>query len=353
MATGSLRPIPIGLPNTGSAYAEETGDSRIGLQTGMLGAGNVTRTFRVYNPSSAPGQNPVYTLENLSSALGGVRAGEIFPMSDKWGDGSYVVQFFTIVDHWPCTRVWIVRAHYVPSYLAGFPMSLWTPIIRSGLESERILVDLDGKGIGAPKYRPVSSGGSHKAVSPDHPEVGLVQAFTDLQSAPRYMVGADRPKRTSTLTITKIVETWRLSALASVVQSKKWVNTDDFVVNTVWGPIKYADAPPPGDENDPSTWGRGIVLFDDFTLEPTPRDNSTVQLPPQPIGPGTITGGPAARLTMTFKIDPDGWQHSLRHMYKWDDGTESPIQDTNGQYIDERFRRVGETSLTALVGAFT
>src|SRR3990172_473417 len=169
-------PIPPGqLP----PYAEEIQESRIGLTTGLDGASNVTRQFRVYTAKAF--DNPVITIERLSTLLGGEKTGNTYPRRSGleftpghyWGDGSYVLYNWTILDHWPVTNIWVLQANYVPSYVAAIPRAAWTFRISSSLETEKIFTEkpwyndagilVSGRGIGGPRYIPYDNTGPNTA----------------------------------------------------------------------------------------------------------------------------------------------------------------------------------------------
>lgn len=334
-------------PRRRPPYAEEVAESRIGLTTGIYGAQNVTRTWRVYCSSATA--NPVQTILNLSSKDGGVKIGELFPKSGGWGDGTYVLLYFTIIDHWIGTSVWVLQGHYGPSYLTGFASTLWEFNIRGSLQAERVFTTLsymDGnqpvasKNIGPPRYKQVTSG-TAGAFTAQHPERGTVYlAIADggndptAAKLPRFTKGADAPARVSTINLWKTIPTWRYAAVSSAMNNKRYVNSDSVIVQTTSGTITWVNA------ND----GRGTLLMDDISVDPI----SPSQQPGQPLA----GDGPAFRVGITLKFDPDGWQHYERHMYRWDDGTESQIVNSEGNFINEEFRVVGETSFTALLGAF-
>jgi hypothetical protein len=331
------------------AFAEEVGESRIGLQTGFLGASNVTRIFRVYTASRS--DNPVQTIENLFTRNGGLKIGSTFPTTGGWGDGSYVLFNFTILDHWIGTNVWILQANYVPSYIAAIPTEQWTMQIQSSLETEHVFTDLDGKGIGTPRYLPYSSStpSSFTAtnINRDPPTVSLELpgGGTDEQSPllPRFLVGTDRPKRTSVVSISKTISSLLpyLPALRAAMNSQKSVNSDSVTIATTAGPVSLVDRT-----------GIGTLMLMDVLA--TPIENQT--------------GGlvPSYRISMTLKYDPGfrmrfserderylaPWQYHRVHMHKWvDDGTESPVLK-DGRPIVESFKINGETSLTDIIGGF-
>lgn len=334
-------------PNKPPPYAEETADSRIGLQTGLLGATNVTRTWRVYCSSSTV--NPVQTITNLSSKHGGVKTGEAFPKSGGWGDGTYVLLYFTIVDHWIGTNVWILQGHYVPSYFAGYATQLWEFNIRGSLQSERVYTTFasegnPSKGIGIPRYEPIgdvspSDGRAvFTATVPGRPIERLVlpPGFSDPTAAtlPRFMDGADAPKRISTVSLWTIIPTWRYEAVAAAMNDKGYTNVGNVFAETTSGPITWVDS---SDNN------RNTIIISEISLDPVP--------PAQNSAPSVGTG-PAFRVGITLQFNPDGWQTTKRHTYKSDSGYEAFIYDSGGRVIDEEFMVVGETSITAILASF-
>ena len=323
-------------------FAEETADSRIGIQSGLLGGGNVTRKWRVYCES--PGDNPITVMEGLSAQNGGERVGTTFPTTGGWGDGSFVLLHFTIIDHWVGTTVWTLLGTYVPSYVTALQFGeQWSFKIRSSLESERVFVDMDGKGIGTPVYvkkQPNANAVPFTALNPTgvsqtiYLADGSAEATNPLLA--RYMSGADIPLRTSTLVLSKTIPSFLpyLEAVQNCVNLKKNVNNDAFSTNTTSGMIAWINpAPAPGE---------GTVLFSDIDVDEIPN----------PAG-GPI---PSCRITMTFKINPDGWKETKYHTFKFDDGTEAPITYASGplagQQVKETFRVNGETNLSDLVNAF-
>lgn len=329
------RPIPIGFQG---AYAEEIAESRIGLQTGMLGAQNVTRIWRVYTTLKT--DNPVATMETLSAKLGGVKVGSVFPKSGGWGDGSFVLQYFTILDHWMGTRVWTIQGNYVPSYIASLPTTLWSFNIQSSLETQKVFTDRNGKGIGAPRYiavnpTTVTPDFTATSLDPRNPTVYLALAGggTDptVLNLPRFMVGADAPKRSSAISFTKTIDSFlhRYQAVQSALNAKRNINNDDVIVATTSGSISFVS----GDN------GLGTMLLQDVILAEIPNPG------------GGIT--PSFRVTINLKYDPDRWQHHLTHTHKFDDGTEAPIiQVATGELVDEEFIINGETSISGILGAF-
>ena len=336
------------LPNQTPPYAEETADSRIGLQTGFLGTENVIRTFRVYCRNRT--DNPVRTLNTLSSANGGVKLGEAFPTTDDWSDGTYVLMFFTIVDHWIGTSVWIVRGNYVPSYVLGYASQQWEFNIRGALQTQRIYTTLEtdeipSKGIGPPRYvpyplsptmgEPIMTWTARSPKLDDDVLLVLPGGGSDptSPSLPRYMDGADSPTRASSINLWKIIPTWNFSAVSSAMQNRKYVNSDWVSVNTTSGLIPFVN----------KTDGIGTLLLDEISVDP---------VPPLLLTKAEAGIGPAFRIGITLKFDPDGWQHKLRHTYKFDDGTEAPIIDADGRYVEEEFLIAGETSITSILESF-
>jgi hypothetical protein len=356
-----IRPIPKGFAG---AYAEEVSESRIGLQTGMLGAQNATRTWRVYTAS--PGDNPIITMENLPSAHGGVSIGSTFPTTSGWGDGSFVLQYFTILDHWPGTPVWILQGTYVPSYLASLPNSLmWTFRISSSLEAKRLFVEIPwadddgnlvvGRGIGAPRYVPrpellheTINTIPPKRISVTNPAARFTAISLDPKygtatvqlpdgsdnprnpTLPRFMVGADVPTPSSVLTLTKKISKWDMNAVIGALNSVGKINADEFSVLTSSGQIVFA--------NRPDNPYLGQMLFQDLQLDPIVNDEGG--------------GEPAFQVTLTFGFSKTGWQHSIQHTHKWDDSTESQIRDDGGNVINETFHIVDPTFLSSVVSAF-
>ena len=359
-------PIP---PGTIPPYAEEIQESRIGLTTGMDGASNVTRQFRVYTAKA--GDNPVYTMEHLSSALGGERTGSFYPTRPPgvpftpghfWGDGTYVLYNWTILDHWAGTNVWVLQANYVPSYVAGIERVAWTFRISSSLESEKSYTEIPwyddagnlikGRGIGAPRYVSYRGGTLFTATSLVPTDTGNGQ-HASLQladgganpydaSLPRHHTGADIPTRAAVLTIQKKVLSWPHTAAIQAISYLGYVNEDDFVVFTTslfnGGLITFAYAPTDPITGNPSPF-LGQMLFSDLQIEPIIGEEGSVE--------------PSFMVTMQFRFKQQGWQHKLTHTYEWkDDGAFSPIRDVNGNVIEETFHVVSPTSLSTVIGAF-
>jgi hypothetical protein len=350
-------PIPPGQP---PPYAEEIQESRIGLQTGLDGSFNITRQFRVY--TAKPGDMPVVTIETLPSALGGEKVGNAYPRrltgvaqttGNFWGDGTFTLYNWTIIDHWPGTNVWVLQANYVPSYIGSMPREAWTFRITSTLDAEKIYTEIpwrddagtliEGRGIGPPRYIPVNPTTETPdftaiSLNPDSPLVYLVLAGGGSNpyaaNLPRYQVGADLGVRSAVLTLTKRAVAWngRAVSQAMTALANRSVNEDMFSVLTIAtnSPIVFAPAP-----DNPFL---GSMLFSDFQYEPVVADEG---------------GFPSFQVMMQFKHRAAGWQHSLVHTHKWtDDGTESPIKDRNGNLVRETFHVVNPTSLSAVIGAF-
>lgn len=335
-------------PGYTGAYAEETAESRIGLASGIYGAQNVTRTWRVY--TALPTDNPIWTIGRLSSAYGGETVGTPFPTDGEWGDGSYVLLFFTILDHWTGTNVWTIQGHYGPSYLTTFQSQAWNFSLRGTLETERVFTALPtrdenniehpGKAIGAPRYEAIPGPtGSFGASAPDGKQVALrLASGTDptLWSLPRYATGADRPKRLSNLTLWKTIPGWNFAAVSAAMNAQRLLNSDTFSTLTTSGRVTWVDL---------SANGLRKMMFTDIAVDPVPTDQSGL---PQ------RDPGPAFRVTLNFKFNPDGWDYVLRHMHKFEDGGyEAPIflQGATDP-IDETFILQGDTSLSGIVDAF-
>lgn len=335
------RPTP---PNRQPPFAEERADSRIGLSTGMFGAQNVTRLWNVYCTSRT--HNPAYILTTLSAKDGGVRIGESYPKGSNWGDGTFVLLYLTIVDHWIGTGVWVVQGFYGPPTV--FPSTLWNFNIRGSMQTERVYSTIEtqdspSKGIGTPEYTPIQipEVASHFAMVPGRPEVQLRLGGGPGQGTnptdpklPRYIDGADRPVRVSSLNFWKTIPAWRLGAVSSAWNNKNYVNSDDVIVPTTSGTITFAST---------SEGGRGIMMLDEITIDPFQAGSD----PSVPVG-----AGPSFRVGISIKVNPDGWNPVLRHVYKADSGAQAPIYDASGAFIDEEFIINGETSFSALFASF-
>lgn len=334
-------PIP---PGFKGAYAEEIAMSRIGLQSGMLGAQNVTRTWRVYCNTTT--DNPIAVMEGLSTRYGGVRVGSTFPTTGGWGDGTYVLQYFTIIDHWIGSRVWTIQGNYTPGY-ASVSSAAWSFRIQSSLQTHKVYADLNKKGIGAPKYVAVKSTDPYIATAtnafaskPENKTVYLALAGGGSEafdaSLPRYLVGADVPMRTSAVTFWKTIPNYwqKAAAIHSALNAKRNINSDAVWVLTTSSLAKIQFA------NDSD--GIGKMLMRDVVLDPV--ENAS-------------TGGvPAFRVMITMDYNPDGWQHHLTHTYKFKDGDaeglEAPIQASSGGFVSEEFVINGATSFTGIMDAF-
>jgi hypothetical protein len=355
-------------PGDTGPWAEETSDSRIGIQSGLDGAKNVTRTMRVFTAN--PGDNPIQTIESLPPTRGGFTTLSRFPTAGGWGDGSYVCYNFAILDHWQGTNVWILQANYVPSYVAAIPTEKWTFRMQSSLESETVFADLDGKETGVPNYQPympLDLGPPAPAtkfyatsLNPAYPQALLQladgSADPTAKSLPRHVVGVDRPRRTSVFSITKTLPEFlsHLPAVSWAANNEKAVNNDSFFINTTAGVIPWvyvSRISPLGG----TPVGFGTVLFQDMTLEPIINEAG-----------GAV---PSYRITLTFKYDPGfyvtiggrrrwfpPYQYHRAHLKKWDDGSESPIIYAEGalagQPVWESWRMVDSVNMSDLVGRF-
>jgi hypothetical protein len=335
-----LAPIP---PGYKGAYAEEIAMSRIGLQSGMLGAQNVTRTWRVYCNAST--DNPIAVMEGLPSRYGGVQVGARFPTTGGWGDGTFVLQYFTIVDHWMGTRVWTIQGNYVPSYVGQLLTPAWSFRIQSSLQTHKVYADLNEKGIGAPKYNainpttetPIATATNAFAKKSADATIYLALAGGGsdpfAENLPRYLVGADVPLRTSTVTFWKTIPSYlqKAAAIHAALNAKRNINSDAVQVLTTSSSGKITFV------NDSD--GIGKMLMRDIVLDPIENSASG--------------GVPSFRVTIAMEYNPDGWQHHLTHTYKFDDGVEAPIRDGGGGFVSEEFKINGETSLSAIMGAFS
>ena len=373
------------LANKIPPYAEETAESRIGFQDGMLGAQNVTRTFRVYCVN--PADNPIDTIEHLTTNDGGAAVGDIYRrLPGHWGDGTWVLGNWTILDHWMGTNVWVLQANYVPSYSLITTSPKWTFRISSVIDGLKAYTEMPwemddgtpviGRGIGPPRYikrlSQVASGvdsydgttimvdnaaTEYIAKSPD-PLTGNVslQLAGDLSTGntrtspidpglPRYMVGTDIPTRSSVLTLAKVCSTWASceSAAINAMKFLGFVNSGAFWVNTTSGYIEFAGEPI--DTNGNASPFLGQMLFSDFQLEPIVNNDSG--------------GQPAFQVTMTFKYRPEGWQHKIWHTYKAEDGSEAKIvalletpDHPANSPVTETFHIVDYADLTSIVGSF-
>jgi hypothetical protein len=344
MVSSIVQPVLVSIPpGFKGAYAEEIAMSRIGLQSGMLGAQNVTRTWRVYCNNTT--DNPIAVMEGLASRYGGVQVGSVFPNTGGWGNSSYVLQYFTILDHWIGTRVWTLQGNYVPSYVTSLPSTAWNFRIQSSLQTQKVYADLNKKGIGAPRYNPttsidplrVATVANAFAKKPADATVYLALAGggSDVfsKTLPRYLVGADVPLRTSIVTFSKTIGgfAFYLPAVQAALNAKRNINSDAVRVLTTSASSEITFV------ND--TDGIGKMLMRDVVLDPI--ENAS-------------TGGvPAFRVTITLEYNPDGWQHHLTHTYKFDDGIEAPIQPLGGGFASEEFIINGATSLSGILGAFS
>lgn len=367
-------------------YAEEIEDSRIGTQASFLGSIQPPmRVFRVYCIGAT--DSPIATIESLSTADGGVKRGSPYPTSGRWHYPDYVLDVFTILGHIPDNKVWILGAEYVPSYIAAMPKSAWTFRISGSLTMERADVEIPwtddagnavtGRGVGPPRYiirppilyRPSTGPGiiqegyannsrrfAAKSTNPEEPDAELqLPGDTTGQGPnsdprnpklPRHIKGMDVPEGAAVLSITKRVNQWKQSAVEQALKYVKppHVNQDDLIIQCMVGsaimPIKFASAP--------SNPFLGSMLFSDFQLDPIEREQGFFS------ATGVRGAGEAFQVTMQFLFSnkPWGWQHREIHTYKWDDGTESPITDDEGNYIDETFHRVNPTFLSNIVSAF-
>lgn len=336
-------------PGIIGARAEEIGESRIGVQDGSDGAKNVTRTFRVF--TKGKWDNPIQTIANMGSANGGLNRGSIFPTSGGWGDGTYVLYYFTILNHLDGTNIWIVQATYVPNYVIGIQRTKWNFDIEQSMETKHVLTDRDGKGIGFPQFVRTRSEFAKFATSPLDRE----NVYLNLTSGtnpydpklPRYMTGADVPMRASTITFTKVINGWDLNAVQGALNGKGLINGDELIVDTTaqQNKVSFAPAPPPTD-----VWG-GIAMLSGVSVRSIVNPN----------------GGlfPAYQIQITIKINPDGWQLRRFVMYRnSEEGTESPVRWRSAGEIDgyaheqnevvmERYHLNDPISLSAILGAFT
>lgn len=336
-------------------YAEETDESRIGIQSGMLGADNVTRTFRVYTTKRQ--DNPIQAMElQIQRLRGGAMVGDRFPTTDGWGDGSYVLFNWTILAHHPGTNVWILQARYVPSYVTGRSTQLWSYRSKSSLESYLVYSDLDGKGIGLPKYVSYTSDtpSSFTTVNMDRGATPIKLALAGggsdpfNKNLPRYSTGAERYRRTTVIVISKTLDNldgyW--DPYVTAIRNAKAVNQarDQVIIYTTArtnGVIELLDANNPG----------GMVLLQDIDLEPIVNE-----------GGGSV---PSYRVTITLKHDPgytigegddarwySGFQEHRQHMMTDKEfGTESPVL-FDGKPIIESWRVNDEANLSSIIGGF-
>ena len=161
-------------------------------------------------------------------------------------------------------------------------------------------------------------------------------------------------KSTGILTLTKMIPAWNQFAVRAAMAQLKRVNSDAFSTMTSSGNITWCDAPLV--RND------GVMMFTDITVEAVQRSiNETTE------NIIRLTNEPAYRVTLTFKYNPDGWQHHLFHVFKeTDTGIEVPVMIRNGQGVSdnldrplaggttpkETFRLYEPTSLGSIVEAF-
>lgn len=295
-------------------WAVEIGQSRLGLQDGYEGAKNVTRTFRVFTEHMF--DNPIVTITTLPTRNGGVENGSQFPTTGGWGDGSYLLYYFTILDHLDGTNVWILQATYAPGYITGLAQSLWNFDIETSLETQHVMTDRDGKGIGPPRFVSVANTPQTAQfyASNIDPKVATAQLVlangTNPFEAtlPRYIVGADVPRRSSTIVLTKVINGFQLNAVWAAMNLKGLINSDDVYAYTTAEPSfqTFAYAPPEGDP-----WGGTVMIAGVSVRSVVNMDGGTT---------------PQYQVTFSLKYDPDGWQHERVIMHSFDNDFEAPVR---------------------------
>ena len=385
-------------PGTIPPYAEEIAESRLGYRSGMMGDSPGPRIFRVFTASAT--DNPIKTIETISKKLGGHRRGEEYTFGSEtgtnalaqWGGRNFVLYEWMIVDHSLGPNIWILQADYAPLYIAALPKAAWTFRISSSLQMQPSYTEIPweddlGKkmqrGIGAPRYikRPdevldfiVVDDGQVFTKPNDARMFTATNINSDVPIAklqlaggtssndnprdpkrPRYQVGADIPTGSVTLTITKRISRWNFNAVSQAMSyftdDSAVVNAGEFsVLTTTGGPagtrIVFAPAPSSGfdeDENPIPSPYLGQMLFSGIQCDPVPNDDASLS-------------EPAFQVTMEFQYRKRGWQHTILHTYKFDDGAEAPIYWADGaeagKPINETFHVVNPVDLTAMVNAF-
>ena len=301
--------IPIRPPGATGAYATEDLKSRVGMTSGVFGVQNATRLMHVH--LARPGDDPIQTIRNLSSANGRMGEGDTFP----WPEGNQVLGFFTIEDCRTSTY-YILRAHYVPTFVTAFAADggqRWDVELTTALETEHVLTDATGKGVGTPKYNrvinPTTEHFDFYAASERELDAGL---FIPANKSPldpilpRHLEGMDHDKAVGSLTCTKKISTWNHGAIAAATRMTNYINSDDFHI-------------------------RRSIFGDLFMARPGLMKFQGIRIGKAQIG-GNLQAGQnvehqvGCQITLLFKFDADGFQTIRTHKHKFDDGAEAPIR---------------------------
>lgn len=288
-------------PGSTGAYASEDKDSRVGLTSGVFGVQNASRLFHVH--IAQPGDNPLHTLRNLTTASGGVREGSLFP----WNEGDLVCGYFTI-EQCRTSTYYLVKAHYVPRHIYAISpeSTVWDVEVGTALETEHVLVDAGGKGVGTPTYRETSINNeaadfyadSERQVRSLYIKDHVIPLTANL---PRHLEGMDRDKPVGTITATKTIPRWNTSAIAAATRYTNYLNDGIFSVNSLFGYLTLV------------TESR-LMKFQGVRVG---RASSQ--------GKSTTTEV-ACQVTCVFKFNADGFDEIRPHKFKFSNGEEAPIR---------------------------
>ena len=319
--------IPIRPPGATGAYATEDLHSRVGMVSGLFGVQNATRLMHVH--LAAPGNDPFNTIRNLSTANGGMREGEPFP----WPEGRQVLGFFTI-EECRTSTYYLLRAHYVPLFITTSDTDgarLWDVEISTALETEHVLVDATGKGVGTPTYRSSLVGETTPDFYADSEREVQSLYIRDhasplLRDLPRHLEGMDRDKAVGSVTATKKIKWWNIGAIAAATRFTNYLNAADnaFVINSIFGALTITQA---GDADKIKFQGVRVGKAQQGGWQ-----GGSGNLTPMLVPPGGLNAV-ACQITMVFKFDADGFDEIRTHKYKFDNGSEAPIRWFNAGLI--------------------
>lgn len=311
------------------ATVHEIYNSREGGSIGVFGSQALTTTWRV--TLDAIGDDPVATLANTP---GGAAIGNPYPSTGPgvgdWDPNELVALFASRREH-ITPDTWLVDVFYGPPIVVGTTSAEWDMSISSSIETEEVFADLDGITIGPFKYAESSTQRSSHFTNLATGSINLQQPSGGREGT-RYAKSTTRRRGIGSLIITKIVANFPSSAFSDATFRIDNVNVEPFTVplrqsNLQIENVRIADP--------------GFAIFDGVEVFPLDA-----------VVPGQGIPGRGYRVTLTFKLDAQGWQHNLTHTYIDGLGSESIVFRSNGDREEEEFKIQHVTNLSQLVSNF-
>jgi hypothetical protein len=217
------------------------------------------------------------------------------------------------VDERLAPTYWRVSVLYRPPIVIAAG-GRWQKTFQSASEVERIIDSYDDppKRIGVPAYRPVPSGGTHRAAKRDGTTLSLVRTEA------RTSDGIDRDRPVVSMTLRRIQANFFEERVGAIASFKSTVN----------GAIFFGA-------------GVGQLRFLDFGAEQQEGSLS-----------GQLELGVVWSVQLHFLWNPDGHQFKATHVYRDDDGYESLVTNIAGEPVVENFTRYKTADYSTLLAQF-